>query len=135
MSQLSGYDVLPGEAWEEEDGAALETARQTSLHRRMYPQDGNLNDAAIAGVIGVVLTGLFAMATPAVLHWFLLPVWICGMLIGKDGVAWVRGKMDIFDVKGMVGIVGYHFFFLSPVLWIFYEGQPKEMPIPEDWRT
>ena len=58
---------------------------------------------------GIIVVGYFF--DDSVLHWFLLPVWGCGILIGADAVAWFRGQLDTFDIKGLIGVFGFHFFF------------------------
>ena len=80
-----------------------------------------------------VLVAAF-IANNHILHWFLVPVSVCGILIGADAVAWFRGKLDCFDVKGIIGAAGYHFFFLSPVIFIAAELSPLYAELPKDWK-
>src|SRR5438105_2972817 len=62
-------------------------------------------DFLIAGaVLGVVL-GIFVELYPTVHHWFIVPVYLVGVLIGVDGVRWLTGRLDAFDVAGIVGIL------------------------------
>src|SRR5260370_38441624 len=60
----------------------------------------------------------FLIACERIAHWFLVPVLLCGVLIGIDAVAWFRGRLDIFDPAGVIGLLGVQFFFLSPPLHV-----------------
>jgi hypothetical protein len=68
------------------------------------------------------------------LHWSLIPLFSCGLLIGVDGVRWLRGKFDLFDPVGIIGVIGFFFFYISPLLMIFYEFSFDYPVLPEDWR-
>jgi hypothetical protein len=83
----------------------------------------------------LLVVSSMVLGSEQVLHWFLIPVLLCGILIGIDLVDWLRGRMDIFDPVGVVGLLGFHFFFLAPLLHVYwnYFFQPM-MPAPEDWR-
>jgi len=63
----------------------------------------------------------YAIADIYVFHWFVIPVYLCGVLISTDAVHWCRGKMDTFDPKGLVGLFGCNFFVISPILVAYYE--------------
>ena len=69
-----------------------------------------------------------------VFHWFLLPISICGIILGNDALAWLRGRLDTFDVKGVIGIFGIYFFFLSPIIFIASDLNPVYADLPKDWR-
>jgi hypothetical protein len=78
---------------------------------------------------------LFMASSEEFLHWFILPVWLCGVMVSIDAYDWARGRTSLFDPVGVIGAVGLHFFFLSPLLhvaWNYYMSAP--MP-PLDWRT
>lgn len=68
------------------------------------------------------------------LHWFLLPVTLCGVLIGIDAVDWLRGRMDVMDPVGWVGLFGLHFFFIAPLLIVLWDHQMNYLPAMPDWR-
>lgn len=69
------------------------------------------------------------------MHWFVLPVLACGVLVGMDAYDWVRGRMSLFDPVGIIGLLGFHFFFLAPLLHISWQFL-MESPIPPvDWRA
>ncbi|HEV3301124.1 MAG TPA: hypothetical protein VG055_15845 [Planctomycetaceae bacterium] len=67
-------------------------------------------------------------------HWFIVPVFVCGVLIGIDAIEWWRGQIDVFDPKGILGLFGLHFFFLAPLLHTYLESWMWEVDPPPDWR-
>jgi hypothetical protein len=68
-------------------------------------------------------------------HWFVIPVTLSGILIGIDAVDWFRGRLEIFDPVGIIGLLGFHFFFLAPLLHVRWDVwlEPWYTP-PPDWR-
>lgn len=68
-------------------------------------------------------------------HWFVIPVALSGILIGIDAVDWFRGRLNIFDPVGILGLLGFHFFFLAPLLHVRWDSwlEPWYTP-PPDWR-
>lgn len=67
-------------------------------------------------------------------HWFVFPLAVCGIILGTDAVAWGRGQLDTFDIKGIIGIFALHFYFLSPLLFITADLQPVYPETIGDWR-
>jgi hypothetical protein len=55
------------------------------------------------------------------LHWFAIPVIGCGILLGPDIVKWLQRRVDIFDLRAIIAVVGFHYFFLAPLLLIFWD--------------
>ena len=85
-----------------------------------------------------LLTAAFLVRNPQVVHWFVIPTLFCGILIGSDAVDWLRGRVDLFDPAGIVGVLGVHFFLLAPLLhvsWDYWlsDERPYVDP-PPDWR-
>lgn len=68
-------------------------------------------------------------------HWFVLPVLACGVLIGMDAYDWARGRMSLFDPVGLIGLLGWHFFFLAPLLHISWQFLMETPVPPVDWRA
>jgi len=68
------------------------------------------------------------------LHWFLIPLTLCGIVIGYDAARWATGEVDIFDPAGLLGLFGLHFFFLAPLLHIHWNYWIDEVNPPPDWR-
>ena len=81
-----------------------------------------------------MIVGGFVAIDDRMLHWFLIPLWCCGSLIGSDAVTWLRGRMDLFDPAGIVGVLGVHFFFLAPLLHVTWDSWMLYVDQPPDWR-
>ena len=104
--------------------------------------DNTIDDNSIsvdylsAIIICLVTGGIFALIDNSIFHWFLLPVLICGFIVTPDAIRWLRGFYDVFDIKGVFGVFGFHFFFLSPILTAFYKPIMKIDGVHEvyDWR-
>lgn len=88
---------------------------------------------ASAATTGLILLGFLA-ADDALAHWFLVPLFACGTLIGIDMIDWLRGRRDVFDVVGILGLLGYHFFFLAPLLHVRWDFWMDQVAPPPDWR-
>jgi hypothetical protein len=67
-------------------------------------------------------------------HWFVLPTLVCGFLISRDAARWLDGVYDLFDPKGVIGILGWHFFFLAPLLFVYWNVGIRYVENPPDWR-
>ena len=80
-----------------------------------------------------ILTG-FVATSDQFLHWFVVPVLFCGILIGIDAVDWLRGRLDIFDPIGVLGALGFHLFFLAPLLHVHWDYWMRYVIPPPDWR-
>ena len=76
----------------------------------------------------------FLVASPPMAHWFVVPVWLCRMLIGRDAVDWFRGRLDLLDPAGIIGVIGVHFFFLAPLLHVAWDSWMLYVEPPPDWR-
>ena len=68
------------------------------------------------------------------LHWFVVPVFISGVLIGVDFFAWLRNRISLFDPVGLVGAYGYYFFFVAPLLTVLWRYHTPELQEPPNWR-
>lgn len=97
--------------------------------------------ACLASVLlFVTLSGALAIADSRFYHPFLIPVTLCGILVGVDALRWVLGDLDVFDPVGILGLLGVHFFFVAPVLhvswdaWLSEVGGGASTPGPRDWR-
>lgn len=68
-------------------------------------------------------------------HWFLVPVLLCGILVGIDFVDWLRDRLSLFDPVGILGAFGFYFFFLAPLLHVQWDRWLEVWYIPPaDWR-
>lgn len=99
------------------------------------PLLGNWRSIVIA-FYGCLLVALaFILSNPEqFFHWFIVPVTLCGALIGADAVQWLRGRFDTFDPVGLLGLFGLHFFFLAPLLIVAWDYQLLYLPPLDDWR-
>ena len=74
------------------------------------------------------------MVNSQMLHWYLLPVSVCGLILGADAVSWFREQIGPFDIRGLIGIFGFHFFFLAPIIFVAGDLRPGYADTPNDWR-
>ena len=115
-----------------------ETLARQPLHRKVGSfAQVDMVSALASFIICVSIIAAFGLTSDKFAHWFVLPVLLCGALIGIDAVDWVRGRLDVFDPVGLLGLVGFHFFFLAPLLhvhWNHWMAGTLVTP-PQDWRV
>lgn len=88
----------------------------------------------VAGLVTTAVLVLFLAVDTRMWHWFVIPTYVCGLLIGVDAGKWFSGEYELFDPKGIAGIFGWQFFFLAPLLFVASDaGLPYGEP-PPDWR-
>lgn len=69
------------------------------------------------------------------LHWFLIPHYFCGVLLGGDASRWIRGKYDLYDVKGIIGMAGCFMFLPASLLLAYYSPELIDSRVTMgDWR-
>ena len=95
---------------------------------------GWLADYLLAGAVCLAAVFVSAFFSRDVLHWCIVPILCCGVIIGSDAARWLRGKYDIFDLKGLLGVYGVHFFFFAPLLQITIGAEMPYVKNPADWR-
>src|SRR5260370_14199244 len=76
----------------------------------------------------------FAAFSPQCAHWFLIPLIFCGTLTSMDASEWLRRRLDLMDPIGLMGVVGFHFFFLAPLLHVASDYWMGSTALPADWR-
>ena len=76
----------------------------------------------------------FLYAFEPITHWFVIPVWFCGVLMGRDAMDWFRGRLSLFNPAGVIGLLGVHFFFLAPLLHVAWNSWMPYVERPADWR-
>src|SRR5271167_5162272 len=92
-------------------------------------------DLAMAvSISGATVVIVCATNPETMLHWFVIPVFFSGVLIGVDFFAWLRSRMDLFDPVGLVGAYGYYFFFVAPLLTVMWRYHTPELAEPPGWR-
>lgn len=94
----------------------------------------NPASAVTAVVISATTIGVLICTSHAMSHWFVVPLFLCGATIGVDLVDWARGKLDLFSPAGVLGAVGFHFFFIAPLLHVYWDYWPIVPDAPGDWR-
>src|ERR1700722_1054797 len=106
-------------------------------HRRGFA------DKIVAGPMAAVWSSLISVAVALGfvagqirnMHWFLVPLTLCGCLIGTDMVKWISNQLDLYDVTGLIALLGYHFFFIAPLLMVSWDYRMKYLPDqPQDYR-
>ncbi len=71
-----------------------------------------------------------------VLHWFLIPLVLCGILVAVDAVRWFSGGVDVLSPIGVLGVFGVHFFLLAPLLhlrWGYWMDEVSVSPQSRAW--
>ncbi len=116
------------------DFEMVDDAVAQSAYRRMHPRDGDVVDAMIVAGISLVIILFLGLGNSSVFHWFLVPTFLGGVLMGKEVVACARGKLDVFDPKVIIGALGYNFFFLSSVVYVYADHFDAYFGVlNEDW--
>lgn len=76
----------------------------------------------------------FVASSPRFQHWFVIPVLACGLLVALDAIPWLRRRIDLFDPVGVIGLYGWYFFFLTPLLHVQFDQWLPYIVPPDDWR-
>jgi hypothetical protein len=59
---------------------------------------------------------------------------MCGILVASDAVDWLRGRLNVFDPMGVLGLLGLHFFFFAPLFHVVSGYWMSTTMPPPDWR-
>jgi hypothetical protein len=94
-----------------------------------------LSSLALSTLLVAIIDGAFCLSSSELIHWFVIPVSICGVLMGADAIDWFRGNLDLYDPAGLLGVLGVHFFFLAPLLHVKWDFWMHEVSPPPDWRV
>jgi len=102
---------------------------------RSYGREATSNSRLLASVVCVAILGSLLATSSALLHWFVIPVTLCGILTAEDATDWLRARVDLFDPAGLIGLLGVYFFFLTPLLLVSLgQGLDVQYGAPSDWR-
>jgi hypothetical protein len=82
-----------------------------------------------------LILAAFLASSEVFVHWFVIPLWLSGVIIGRDAIDWLRGHCDVYDPVGILGLLGLHFFFLSGMLHVHWDTWLLYVVPPSDWRT
>jgi hypothetical protein len=89
---------------------------------------------SLAAVICVVAIIGMTATSAELIHWFVIPVYLCGVLVATDAIDWLRGRVALFDPVGLVGLLGVVHFFLAPLLHVYWDQWLAYVAYPPDWR-
>jgi hypothetical protein len=89
---------------------------------------------AVGTAIVLITTAVAVTVAPALRHWFIVPVTMCGILVIPDAVHWARRRLDTFDPQAMLGLLGTHFFYVAPLLHVLLDYWAKYIDGSDDWR-
>lgn len=103
--------------------------------QKHYPLYRDASSTLLALYAGVIIWLVFLIGSDQFFHWFIIPLLACVAIIGGDAVNWLRGRTDLFDPIGIIGMLGFHFFFLAPLLHVHWDFWLLHVVHPEEWRT
>jgi len=106
--------------------------RDSARPRRVGSQ--RLGYLLVSLAICTTVTALFWAIESRIRHWFVVPVVLCGTLVGADALPWLRGKRDLFDPVSILSVLGVHFFFVAPLLHVYWDYWMSQVVPPPDWR-
>jgi hypothetical protein len=109
------------------------------MHARIVPQaavraDTRVSDRIIAAAFCLTVLIVLCALEPQLRHWFVIPVTMCGILVGLDALPWLRGRRNPFDPIGAIAALGIHLFFLAPLLHVYWDSWLPFVAQPADWR-
>src|SRR5947209_6426485 len=109
--------------------------RSAVFSRATVPSGSATGESAlIAALVVVLCAALFAYSSTDFCHWFLIPISVSGLIITMDAVDWIRGRMPLLSPAGILGLYGFHFFFLAPLLHVRWNWWMTGVSPPPDWR-
>jgi hypothetical protein len=85
----------------------------------------------ISGIVVVVFTMLYEECR----HWCMLPIVLCGSLVGADIIAWFRKEIDSFDPKVTVAVFLCLTCFLAPQLHLAHGLYNPRLQALSAWST
>jgi hypothetical protein len=113
--------------------ASIDQPASPSARRRPV-EESNVSSLLVSMILCVSLVTWFLITFEGLAHWFIAPVLVCGIVIGMDVADYFRGKMNLYDPAGIIGIFGFHFFFTAPLLHVGWNSWLEYVTPPPDWR-
>jgi hypothetical protein len=95
----------------------------------------------VAAAVCLGILAIALLASSAFLHWFVIPLFACGVLCCLDGIQLFEGKgRNLFDPVPLLGAFGVYFFYVAPLLHVardywFISRSFAPTDRPDDWRT
>jgi len=80
-----------------------------------FPRVNGL-ELAVSMLVSFAVIFLFCLIDSRNFDWFLIPLFLSGVLCAADAIPWIRGTIDPFDPVGLIGFLGLHFFLVAPLL-------------------
>lgn len=100
-------------------------------HNRTSKQNQAILEHIISVIIVITVT---FWGINEYLHWSIVPTVACGVITLADAIKWFRLRIDAFDPTGLVGAVGFVFYFLGPLLNIKEDiWRTFHEPVDLDW--
>jgi hypothetical protein len=93
-------------------------------------------DYVLASLVSVIVLLCFLAASPEIEHWFVLPLFFCGVLSAVDLVRWARSRLDAFDPQTVIAFLAFYGFFVAPLLHVTWDrfGAGYDFILWGDWR-
>lgn len=98
------------------------------------PPRSDMSDYIWSFFFVIIIISIFVIQEPArLIHWMLLPLAFCGTIVGADAIRWFTGKYTLFDPKGVIGLYGFNYFFIAPLIVVFYGREGVETYVVSNW--
>src|SRR4051794_28571078 len=95
---------------------------------------GTIGRTALAFMGCSLIAMLMVLSDARLLHWFVIPVVLCGAIVGSDAVAFLQGRIELMDPAAIVGLLGIHFFCLAPMLHVTWDMWLPYINGAPEWR-
>ncbi len=97
-------------------------------------QKSDHTSVLLSALASTSILAYFLLSSAPCRHWFAIPVFFCGVLIGIDLMDWLRGRMNLMDPVGLLGALGYLNFFVAPLIHVMIDQWMAYITPPPDWR-
>ena len=117
--------------------SASSAARYPALRREMVRS----NRVVISTLVCIGILIPLLLISPSCFHWFVIPLFGCGVICGVDGLRILEPKgRQLFNPSAMVGVFGMYFFYIAPILHVVLDYWFTSTTIPtdgapDDWRV
>ncbi len=112
-------EAHPGHAGPPVDGATPEPLLRRMLWSAIAPVTGDIRATVVGGLVTAAIIGVFLLVDPErIQHWFIAPLFVCGLLVLPDAVEWFRGRVGVLNPAALLGMLGGYHFVVAPLLHI-----------------
>jgi len=80
------------------------------------------------------ISALLSLSLEVLQHWLMFPLTLVGIQIGVDVVRVRRQEIDLFDPRSLVSFLGFHMFYIAPLLHLTLDYWPLYLEPAQDWR-